>query len=489
MRPVDDVDDWIEQVLNHLRDYSAGDAPKDSQLMSDFQDSLQFGPGDLMIKDPLDNPVVGSLVSLLYRIVASNRADPLYEDTLVVILGKMPFYNVVKYFPPDVIVDYLLSPETTLAALVLKVLAEHIASGAPDPELVLFLQEKHVAQSVAQRVFGPSDISGLMKFLTEWIASSDFVFRDSDWHFLLNYSSDFLLSHYTYISAYLRLLESFARFANNDDFLSSLTTLDYSSLMHADDTLLEASVIEALKPIVESYPFDPMRPGIHALLQHRFDLARDGRCEKSELHIGYEFLFFFLNSKIVALREFGEDFLQRNPDILNFDLLHSEYQNVFWVFPLHVIKDKQAFFDKHFGDYQIGRINQNKLFNVIHLMEDRDFFEILKKSGIISADALKPMPADLLFTMFDFMAKHEWTVAYLVNDLAYFVQKYLITPDRSLVNPTVWESKKRTLLLLLEGNWDLGVWRGPLTDCYREMLLGRSLRNIEPQVDVTDLAM
>ena len=73
----------------------------------------------------------------------------------------------------------------------------------------------------------------------------------------------------------------------------------------------------------------------------------------------------------------------------------------------------------------------------------------------------------------------------MLEKLPLAVDTYLAQPDRSLVNPDLWSLKRDALHhLLFNRSLDLGAWRQPLTASYLEMVNGRKVRAIDPQVAV-----
>lgn len=491
MKLVANVNADQQAVLDHLRELLNGEAEEDGLLMYNFSQSLRLEYAEVLSEDPLNNPLLSSFVTLLYRVVTTRDSSDEYEEPLVYILGKMPFENVLKIFPPEAIVETLETADLRVASIITNVLLKHMKSGDDDGPVFDFIAENDVDVLLTKRYFEKIPdtfmrfkLLSLASLLTLWFGSDHFFLENDKWSFLADYSVEYLLLEQNYIVSYLTFVSRMDEAEREDDTLiRRLLDIDLSPVVELHDELLELGIVEGLALWVLGYPFDWVERPVAFILERRYQLSTDEDGEAYQIGQFYDFFNSIAELEDPRTREYLENFVEMHPDILAFNLDEQVSRRFFFRLPFWLIKNKQQFFEEHFANFQIAEAGSELLICYSLLFEDPEFFKLIVDSNQLTAERLKLLPLDLLFGVLRQMVNFPHSTEYLLHNLDSIVLAYLIKPDRSLVNSEVWEEKQDTIYTLLQKDETvLGFWKQPLADCYDEMVNGRRFRDAVPIV-------
>lgn len=487
------LDNTSKTVLAHLEAYVSGDEPSDPQIISDY---IHFVEADKSVinglSEILENPILTSFVPLLTRILNLDLYGDIYAELLRALLEQLRFADLLKFFPPENVVEALKLPANAVVFMAIHILKLGVARN--DEDVFQFLLESDALQVMVKRVLTEPNLPTNIVLDTEetcrvFFGNESFSF--DSWTFLAGIDKSFLVADATLLARYLSLVEmlNFEKIPSSScqsivDFGIS-TALSESST--AADPFVSSILVAFYANLASKAPFSLISAQIDQIFR-----VFVSRRQKNETDF---ILDPPLNSLFASLSRISGDWqkyvtkqVEDNPVLLQFDFKSVDDVRLFCQLDLSVLSNPELFFARNFSNWSFQRSLYAQFCCLLHLVDNHDFFQILISSGKSGEEILLKLPQNLIYELLVKMSQYDYSASVLLRDFPFLILTHLMANDPGIVNPEIWQAKQDTLQnLLFYRKIDLGVWEQGFKDCFGEMLNGRKIKN-EPKVEVSDQA-
>ncbi|KAF5210981.1 hypothetical protein E0198_002271 [Clavispora lusitaniae] len=535
------LDPQASRVLAHLQELVADGAAPDPSLVDDYAAHVSAHPDAVVSGRVLDSPVLIALAPLLARVLHA-PPDACYARLLSALLAPLPFADTLKFFSRDHVEAAAQSPSHPVMALAVHVVRAALERHDTDAEE--FVRTSDFLPIVVRRVLAEpllpvAVVADVEAAVRVHAASQHFTWEP--WQFLLERPSA-VNTDAAVAARYVGIIEPLAarsdmvplaaveklcafdvekffedemetEAANKTDLNAEVVELVKSCeeiLPHEDETdAVDDKIDNPSKPTVQdseddaSHLVDPLLAPIvidfYARLVRRIPLygirhpvarcmvhlahRRQVRCYNAALDPPLSALFSSL-SACGSTVPVSRAFLIRLPALADFDFSAHHDVLAFCLLDLAVIPDKDTYFSDHFSAWHLARVPYPRFHCLLHLIDNVDFFALFAKAWLSDAIVAALAPPRV-YELVARLALYDHSASVMLEKLPLAVDTYLAQPDRSLVNPDLWSLKRDALHhLLFNRSLDLGAWRQPLTASYSEMVNGRKVRAIDPQVAV-----
>lgn len=487
------LDNISKSVLAHLEAYVSGDEPPDPQIISDY---IHFVEADKSVINGLceilENPILTSFVPLLSRILNLDLYGDIYAELLRALLEQLQFADLLKFFPPENVVDALKLPANAVVFMAVHILKLGVARN--DEDIFHFLLESDALPVIVKRVLTEPNLPTKIVLDTEetcrvFFGSQSFSF--GSWTFLAGLEKSVLVTDATILARYLSLVEilNFEKVPSSSG--ESLVDFDIPSVLSessaAADPFVSSILVAFYANLASKVPF--------ALISTQIDEIFKVFVSRRQNHETDFILDPPLNSLFATLSRISGDWqnyvrkqVEENPVLLEFDYKSVDDVRLFCQLNLSVLSNPEQFFARNFSNWSFQRSLYAQFCCLLHLIDNSEFFQILISSGKASDDLLLKLPQNLIYEFLEKMSQHDYSASVLLRDFPYLILTHLMANDPGIVNPEIWQAKQDTLQnMLFYRKIDLGVWEQGFRDCFGEMLNGRKTRN-EPKVEVSDQA-
>lgn len=462
------------QVLQHLQNVHNGTASVDVQLLRKYE--LQFlGPVEADATD-LDRACVIIRQILSFPV---QLPDSELLRLLATMMPKIPFARIVEGVSEDHVAGWLANAESGQLAELL----EAVTLRARDKDAVAFV-DRHRLVPVMLQILLDSDRpvpSSILSFVRKFAATYPSEAHVAEWDFLQRYR-DQIFDDARKFSIFASATQIVVGSGAAPPWLSDLFLQSWTSLRHAvnelhmHDVLLEAVLFYVL--LCSSVPEHWLEGFVSELLH----LLETGPAEEHLL------VFYSLASGdlIEAMANGTEgawrsclQFLARNPSLLTPEL--------FVRCPPCIVADKRGYFQEKLANKTFSGTDKLTFDSLLHLIDDETFFRMLTES-ILCEDNLKNISQDRLYAILRQLLLYNYSAKYLFDEMPYIVSTYLVSVDRSLVNPLVWKLKLEAVHeIVTRRTISLGLWEQGLKSCLYEMQNGRRFRDTVPEVRTATL--
>lgn len=487
------LDPESKKVLAHLQERLTDGSSLDLALVENYIDHIKFNPHLVSNGgNVLDLPVLVAFVPLLERLLRAT-GEACYEDLLLALLQPLPLQDIFKFFPRDQIdaAPHGLPMELAIATRVIHSACKRRSADAEHFVRTLAFMPAAVQCMLRDPAVPWETVSQLERLMQ--VAAHPPEFQWDRWRFLLDRDPlqvDAMAA--ARHVAVVRCLVACCGLIPLPDF-TALCAFDIDSLFSADvdnpetpdniDCLFPPVAIDSYCFLAGQVPFECIQAPVDSCMSHL--AARRSR--------GFDNLSLDppLNRLLCTLSHhkdtkcYARAYLDRYPELCNYDLYKSGQVEAFVKFSLDVIPDKSTFFAHHFGQWKrLETVPSRLLPAVLWLISDPDFF-VFFKNAWLSDEMVNNLPLPAVYELLYRLAQHDYSAEVMIAALPRAVDAHLASFNRSFSNPELWELRKTALrLLLFEREVDLGHWRKPMSDTYLEIVNGRKLRAREPQVAV-----
>lgn len=483
------LDEDSATALRHLEAYVNGEEPLLPIVIRRYIADIQIGQVEVAgAGDILESPVMTSFVPLLLRILNSELYADVYAELLMAMLEQLPFGDALKFFPSEAVVEALKSPAYAVVYMAIHVIKVNLERG--DADVAGFLHETRALHVIIERVLSTKEIpvnvaSDTEEAFNKYVKLD--VFDIADWGLFEDIHRSPVLKDALLLSRYMELMKALSSSNVPPEKYGPLAVFDLSEILADNDVFTQSILIAFYVVTVQRVPFHVYEGPItqcFEFLGRQVDESYVG----SLLYSGLEELFIALTNATPEARQFAKRQLQTYPDCVMFKHGLRHDPDLFCRVDLDVIPEKEQFFAENYAHLSLKEINHGKFRCLLHLVDNIDFYRLLRESGIISDESLNTFSLPRVYEILNRLSEYDYSAPFLLEALPHAVLTHLMANDPSLVNPEIWESKQLTLYnLLLCRKVDLGVWEQGFRACYLEMVNGRNLKNVEPQVDLLDM--
>lgn len=491
MRPSPLLDPETQKFADHLNAYISGETNDTYQAMV-YYDYISMRKYLLESDQPLNNPVLTTLMPLLSRILNLDRYHTDYVEFLRHFLHLMPMKTSWVYFSKEEMLKTLQYPSPVkLYEATVDLVSWRIDAG--DKDALDFLDNLSFLTKALQRCLSDHSISDRFWTMELLVLCCDEKLLDeivSDLAHaveLVSLGSDCSLG-----ARYMAITDKVI--ARRLDFpqttyekLTEVVQLDYLRETDPADLLFYGLVIQfydELVPLLDKLHnlFLLLQPVLQCMLQV---LAANWNNPEykftSDLGAFLGKLSYCKNEEVVswltdqkAFKSLVNDFAERDMTLLQ----------IFGWINFGLIPDKRNFFNKHFAPIDLP--NYFRLNVVRHAIEDPDFFRFFADSGKFSNSALAKLDSYSMYELIELLTRYQHSADYLLSEMPTVVQSYLVEVSDDVRNPRFLKHIRSSIGNLLENkDLDLGVWEKGLKSLLRALVNGRPR---EPQVDVQDQA-
>lgn len=468
----------LRKMLTFIEMDESVDIPDILAALRTYETDFKF----LLDESRFASQETGAILQLL---VENGILYRLGNNTLWLMIESIPFKYTLQYFSANAILDMLSNGPSEMVALLESTIGTRVQR--KDQEALAFVSEHKIVQVLVLRVFqDPIDrllAKSVQSFVRRLWRSNPSEAHLSECEFLTNYHARIFLQADRF-DTYCTLLSLLALSDQVPPWVPGLFKIDWTPIDSAGESReqekmmvaatemcceLAASVDYSLLKDLVDVLFGIFKP---KLLDADFNPA---------YHICLEELIMGLSSGSQDAFYRCKCFIDENPTALS--------PSLFVRCTPALISNKNIFFQENFAGKSFvgsGRL----VFDVLlHLIDDETFFSLLSQN-ILTTENLKRLSQDKLFQVLMQMSLYDYSVQHLLSEMPYLVSTYLVSVNREITNPEVWELKREVLKELIENRSSLlGIWEPELKKCYSEMVNGRKIRDVMPAVDVTDLAL
>lgn len=500
------LDPSSKEIADYLSAFYNGDEDLDSDVVEKYQNFLRSHLAVLISPNPLENPVLNTLLPLISRILNC----PLYDDIFVLLLSsillKLPLSHTLKFFPQDYVLESLNSELPAVVFMIVHLLKNKLEEHDSEAENFLdstdFLQNAlsvSLTKTSGNTMSVALEVEALLLVAPEELLGSIPKILASTKSLIDNDAT--VVSRY--LGALCVLLKRLPNVAPSEvGYLVSFPKLPLllSQARKNDsdvDLLLLHVMIQSHQTIVDLLDQNPalfscIEPVVSQCIE---DFAENALSSWDTL---IDPALLLLYNSVVhcgapSAVQWSKDFLSQSSLVKDIDLCSENARMVFMATNLARIIDKSLLYLHLFGQFpSVDSIIYPKFQCVLHLFTDDDFFKLLANDGTKIADrTIMALPQNLIFELANVASRFDHSAQYLLSELSSVVLTYLAIFDSALVNSDLWKSKVSTLenLLFNRANIDLGFWKEGLLLTYKEMVGGRNVTKLEPQVDIADKFM
>lgn len=496
MLPSPDLDPETRTFCDYLQNY-LNDETESTDPLEEYYLFISGRKDLLETDDPLKNPVLSTVIPLLSRILHSEKFNAEYASFLSQFLELLPMKITWYYFTQDEMLKAIDYPSPTpLFTSTVDLVARKISGG--DADALDFLNNSSFLAKVCSRCL--SDHS-----LTEKFWSTEPLVMSCDEKKLdeivpdLMHATDLvsLQSDYALTFRYVNVAEIVIkrrRDLQKEQFDKIVAVVDPEKYFDEneedpDDPLLHALIVDfytRIVPVIDELEafFLLLQPYILNMIRV---LAKSIKSRAVDLQSRLDDVFGNLTFCILpSVILWIHANLPIKEILANLDLKIPLHLSLWEKTNPKVVPDKKTFFEQQFASLDLPTMDLSRFSIVLNAIRDPEFFDLFAKNNKFSSTALAGLPKDYLYKLLENMSIHQHSAAYLLQEMPYAVQNYLVDANTAITNRQIRLSLRSTLEnLISDDKLDRGVWDAALKDLRKRLLYGRSRG---PQVDVLDEA-
>lgn len=493
-----ELDPPSRNISEYLLAYYSEDDDLDSEIVEKYEDYIRAHPALLLASDPLENPVLATILPQIARILNSPLYDDIFVLLLSVILARLPLGHTFKFFPKDSVLDLLASGLPSVVFMIVNLVKTKFLDHDSDAQDFLahsdFLKNA-LSLSLQKTATNTLAVASEVESLLELVPGE--LLKQTSGLLLLSHDELVPIDDATLTSRYIGAVSILLRKCPGLPGVAKLTSFPQLPSLLAEarrpnndvDLLLLHVMIQFHQTVVDLEQndlFNAVLPVVARCLENFASFAPtlwDSFIDSALLLLYHSVMHCNTPDAV----QWSTEFLGRFANDL-IDISSENGRNVFLATNLSRLSNKKAVYDDSFRSIPfLVSLPHPKFRCILHLFSDEELFLALVQDGKLSDRAVTQLPQNLVLELANVASRFNHSSQFLLNELPALVLAHLAVFDPHMVNTDLWKQKVATLEnLLFKRDVELGVWKDGLLHTYREMVHGRDVTKVEPAVEVSD---
>ncbi|CUM65063.1 uncharacterized protein PRCAT00002685001 [Priceomyces carsonii] len=483
--------DASEKLLDHLQKVQGG-SQVDGKLINNYIliNNTSAGGVDREFLSrciPLINSI---LFEETYSQIDSNFA---IVDLLGSILARLPFSEVLQIYDKNFIVDAVSSPLPQITKLALDILKQKIL------EANQLLDETNIIYCIVHRYLSDQNlplsvVNATEQFITvlieldRSIAASKLLTKDlCDLYKNARYGEESTLK--------TRLLD-FSLFIlpiiNHLNFPTEIIKFSRQDILQNDDPLFVVLLISFYTKLIGNLDNSSIET-FNVIKEPLSDIASLWPLRQSDSMIGSfyasEIVNLFSKISYCALQSvisFTKELIRKLELFKSYNLYIDSFDEDIRLLNKFnpELLGGESFYDEVLKN--IPLLSQRYFPILLNVIGSLEIFDILTDNDRLTSISISKLSLDMLYSLLVRLTSYLYSIHFLLNHLPSTVFDYLIASRSELNDSEIWKMKQEALENLLHSGVDLGIWKEKLFSSYSLMKNGRKVRDITPNVEITD---